>query len=524
MATKPSVSTEWATQITNAGASGNLNKEEPTQAFKNFGQPEALPVDRQSLNYELNALDQWKTYFEEKTDELSGAATTTKKGLTELATNQETDDGSSSGVVVVPASLKYKLNRLGLSTTDFVDDAGGKDANDLPHTGRFLLVDATNTPSGGNWFIDNAFLNSTNAGMQFATKLVGEGDEDLLYVRKKSGGWSPWYEVFHTGNNIDARDYGLGVENLNDEVIDFNTVTTTGYKFIVNGSNRPDTNYPAWHLHTWGSNGGNNQVKMSNPQNVNRYYLQSGSTSNWVEMLTTVNISNVAASEAEAKAGSLNSKVMTPLSTKQAYSQWGLGSEEGRVISDWNLAIENGFFKSEGANTYVNSPDNSADGWQGIVTSLNEDNKRQMVFRSGISNYEVWIRDGQGLGGIGLTWQPWKELITQHNIGAYIPNQVSWEKRTSANLPVNSKNLLDLDTLTTFTLPQLSTTSDMDFVTVRPTTSNKSPANFKFTIETFSGDSMKTRNLAKTVVTDTVLEVDLMTEITFINNNGVWEY
>lgn len=70
MATKPLVDTTWASQLTTDGTSGNLNKEEPSTAFKNFGQPEAQPIDRQSINYELDALDQWKDYFEEVTDEL----------------------------------------------------------------------------------------------------------------------------------------------------------------------------------------------------------------------------------------------------------------------------------------------------------------------------------------------------------------------------------------------------------------------------------------------------------------------
>lgn len=70
MATKPIVDTSWASQITTDGTSGNLNKQEPTTAFKNFGQPESQPVDRQSLNFELDALDQWRVYLEAVTDEI----------------------------------------------------------------------------------------------------------------------------------------------------------------------------------------------------------------------------------------------------------------------------------------------------------------------------------------------------------------------------------------------------------------------------------------------------------------------
>lgn len=69
MATKPTVSTEWATQFTTSGPSGNANKTEPTASFKDFGQPEASPTDRQSLNYNLNAIDLWLKYLTEVTDE-----------------------------------------------------------------------------------------------------------------------------------------------------------------------------------------------------------------------------------------------------------------------------------------------------------------------------------------------------------------------------------------------------------------------------------------------------------------------
>lgn len=70
MATKPTVDTSWATQLTNDGPSGNLNKQEPSTAFKNFGQPEGQPTDRQGLNFILDALHQWKNWSEESIDDL----------------------------------------------------------------------------------------------------------------------------------------------------------------------------------------------------------------------------------------------------------------------------------------------------------------------------------------------------------------------------------------------------------------------------------------------------------------------
>ena len=69
MATKPTTSTEWAVQFTTDGGSGNPNKQVPTTTFKNFGQPEAIPTDRQGFNYILNSLHLWRVYFEEMTDD-----------------------------------------------------------------------------------------------------------------------------------------------------------------------------------------------------------------------------------------------------------------------------------------------------------------------------------------------------------------------------------------------------------------------------------------------------------------------
>ena len=68
--TKPSVTTEWATQFTNAGGSGNPNKTEPPQNIKDFGAAEAFPTARQSINYVLDANHQWVNYFDLSIDDI----------------------------------------------------------------------------------------------------------------------------------------------------------------------------------------------------------------------------------------------------------------------------------------------------------------------------------------------------------------------------------------------------------------------------------------------------------------------
>ena len=526
MATKPTTSTEWALQLTTDGGSGNPNKQIPTTTFKNFGQPEATPTDRQGFNYILNSLHLWKVYFEEMTDELSEYATTTTEGLIELATNAEAELGTDALKAITPSTLARKLETIGLAAEDLIDSYAGNDANSLPYTGRFFLVNAQNVPSAGNWFIDYAFTNGLNfsTGIQYA---IQAGSERIYFRRSVASEWQPWLELYHTGNNIDSRQYGIGV---NEQDKDNDTVVGTQIfrSRTDQGATLPSGLTGAHTLYMQRAEEGQATQLIIEDSGalLNDPYMgfrQRGNMTGWgdfFEVLHTGSISRVAASQTQAEAGTSNDVVMTPNRTRQAYVQWGLGSEASKDVSDWNNAIRNGFYRSIGSNTYINSPDNSASGWQGIVSSLDSNSKRQLIWRGGgDGNYQMWTRERfQG------TWTPWIQLITENNIGAYIPNQVTWEKRTTANLPINSKNFLDIDTVSTFTLPELSTANDMDFVTIRPSTSNKTPANFTFTINCFAGDSMRTRDIDKNIVSDTTLTVDLMTEITFIKNGGFWEY
>lgn len=70
MATKPTVPTDWALQLVQSGASNNWNKLEPEISFKDFGSLEATPTDRQTFNYQLNALHLWKEYLDLAVDEI----------------------------------------------------------------------------------------------------------------------------------------------------------------------------------------------------------------------------------------------------------------------------------------------------------------------------------------------------------------------------------------------------------------------------------------------------------------------
>lgn len=132
MATKPIYDLQWATDNVTSGTSGNPNKLEPFE-FKSEGQQEGLPVPRQYLNFQFDALRQWKDYLEETTDDLlaiSGASllksnnlsdltsvptALTNLGLTSVATSlyanaSQAQAGSISNVVMSPATSTEHFN------------------------------------------------------------------------------------------------------------------------------------------------------------------------------------------------------------------------------------------------------------------------------------------------------------------------------------------------------------------------------------------------------------------------------
>lgn len=132
MATKPSFDIQWATDSVTSGTSGNPNKLEPFE-FKSEGQQEGLPVPRQYLNFQFDAIRQWKDYLEETTDDLlstSGAAllktnnlsdltsvptALVNLGLTSVATSvyantSQAQTGSSATVVMSPANTTEHFN------------------------------------------------------------------------------------------------------------------------------------------------------------------------------------------------------------------------------------------------------------------------------------------------------------------------------------------------------------------------------------------------------------------------------
>lgn len=129
---KPSSDLRWATDDVTTGVSGNPNKLEPFD-FKSEGQQEDQPVPRQYLNFQFNAIREWKDYLEGITDSLlasSGAAlqrslnlsdltdinvARTNLGLSNVATLAlasliQAQSGTSSAVVMTPERTTDHFN------------------------------------------------------------------------------------------------------------------------------------------------------------------------------------------------------------------------------------------------------------------------------------------------------------------------------------------------------------------------------------------------------------------------------
>lgn len=143
--TKPTVATAWATDTTNAGASGNLNKEVPTSQFQQFGQPEGVPTDRPALNYILNAFHQWIAYFETVLDDLGYSLIDDTTAEASLSSNKayivNTANGDLSKTLPVLADLSegdtFKVIHLKGSSNTFtitntLYGVNGFDSYDIP--------------------------------------------------------------------------------------------------------------------------------------------------------------------------------------------------------------------------------------------------------------------------------------------------------------------------------------------------------------------------------------------------------
>lgn len=137
MVTKPTVTTEWATTLVDEGG-GTFNKATPELGVRSTGQSAGLPVDRQSHNYILDANHQWKTYFEELTDQFLQGATETNIGVTQLATESELEAGTNTLKVVPVATLSSYLQRF--ARRGYIPVVGG---GQLEINSKYLITDSS---------------------------------------------------------------------------------------------------------------------------------------------------------------------------------------------------------------------------------------------------------------------------------------------------------------------------------------------------------------------------------------------
>lgn len=182
--TKPIYDLQWATNDVTTGISGNPNKLEPFD-FKAEGQQEGQPVPRQYLNFQFDALRQWKDYLEDVTDtllassanyllisnnlsDLNNVATArTNLGLSAAATYNtaslvEAQTGTSATTLITPQRATDHFNNrtttftrtlLARTTADAVRSDLGLGTAALAATGDFassaISIVAGNGLSGG---------------------------------------------------------------------------------------------------------------------------------------------------------------------------------------------------------------------------------------------------------------------------------------------------------------------------------------------------------------------------------------
>lgn len=181
---KPIYDLQWATDDVTTGVSGNPNKLEPFD-FKSEGQQEDQPVPRQYLNFQFDAIRQWKDYLEDVTDSLlasSGAAlqrslnlsdltdisvARTNLGLSNVATlalasQSQAQSGTSDTVVMTPLRSTDHFNSrttsftrtiLSRSVSSEIRSDLGLGTAALANTGDFassaLVITAGNGLTGG---------------------------------------------------------------------------------------------------------------------------------------------------------------------------------------------------------------------------------------------------------------------------------------------------------------------------------------------------------------------------------------
>lgn len=88
----------------------------------------------------------------------------------------------------------------------------------------------------------------------------------------------------------------------------------------------------------------------------------------------------------------------------------GLLADVAPNITDWDTALDSGFYKSTSVAGHVNTPDDSKSGWYGIVTRLNSQNVHQQLTLATAHSPRTFVRTYQV-----SKWTEWSELYHSGN-------------------------------------------------------------------------------------------------------------
>ena len=134
-------------------------------------------------------------------------------------------------------------------------------------------------------------------------------------------------------------DFGIGATDLIDTSADLDTIFVSGF-YCVNGANRPSDSGSNGLL-TVITNASNYTIQQFTAQGTSRVWWRGSSAGVFTPWVEAHNTSN-GASTAEAKAGTDDTKWMSPLKAMQSQQQFGLGSKlltTDALITDLQPAI-----------------------------------------------------------------------------------------------------------------------------------------------------------------------------------------
>lgn len=204
--------------------------------------------------------------------------------------------------------------------------------------------------------------------------------------------------------------YGLGTDTLKvlSSDAELNAATKTGF-YYVNGASSPGEPYGSLEVV---SNIPNRTYQIFRPvssatetsKEFFRFSLDGGSSwSAWTKKITE----DDRASQGQAEDGTRSDLVMTPVRTRQAYEQYGLGAGKFKGTSDLGSLVEQGFY-------FVNSDTPGLPlASSGSLTVGGQNTKPSQTFIAAQEN-RTFVRTRYEEGGV-YYWTPWVETSANYS-------------------------------------------------------------------------------------------------------------